>query len=169
MRPRAIYPRYVLCACILTLLANAAWAVETDCSGTKKSRAALVREIIRPGDRSDHELILAVRTHAISSKSPVLDESELTVYAFHDEYARAGRQTGYFLYTLKDGEKLWAKFESVNSMEGRGEVWEVTYQGVFRFIGGTGRYTSIRGGGHYQGKVRPESGFDETFVCAMEY
>lgn len=144
-------------------------AVEIDCSGTKKSKAALYREVIRPGDRADHELTLAIRTHAISSKSSDLDGSELTVYALHDEYSRAGSQLGYFLYTLKSGEKIWAKFDSVNSVAGTGDSWEATYQGVFRFIGGTGKYTAIRGGGHYQGKVRPVTGFDETFVCSMEY
>jgi hypothetical protein len=151
------------------LVSTPSWAAEIDCSGTKKSKAAPYREAIRPGDRADHELILAIRTHVISSKDPGLDGSELTVYALHDEYARAGSQTGYFLYTLKSGEKIWAKFDSVDSMAGTQDSWEATYQGVFRFIAGTGKYTAIRGGGHYRGKVRPVTGFDETFVCSMEY
>lgn len=160
--------RRVLCVCTLTLLANPSWAAESDCSGTKKSKATLSREVIRPGDSPDHELTLAVRTHAISSKSAVLDGSELTVYAFHDEHRRTGRQTGCFLYRLQDDERIWAKFDSVNFFAGKGDSWEATYQGVFRFIGGTGKYTAIRGGGHYQGKVRPATGFEEIFTCSME-
>lgn len=155
--------------CALALCALSSWAAEIDCSGTKKSKAAISREVIRPDDDSAHEMILAVRTHAISSRSPALDGSELKVYAFHDEYQHTGSQTGYFIYALKDGEKIWARFDSVNSMAGKEDLWEVTYQGVFRFLGGSGKYAAIRGGGHYQGKVRPVSGFDETFVCAMEY
>ena len=150
-------------------VSNASWADAVDCSGTKKSQAAPFSEVIRPGDRADHELILAIRTHVISSKNPDFDGSEQTVYALQDEYGHAGTQTGYFLYTLKSGEKIWAKFDSVNSTTGTRDAWEVTYQGVFRFIGGTGKYAPIRGGGHYQGKVRSTTGFDETSVCSMEY
>jgi hypothetical protein len=144
-------------------------AVTVDCSGTKKSKAAPYRQVIQPGDRTDHEMALAIRTHSISSKDPDFDGSEQTVYALQDEYSHAGTQTGYFLYTLKSGEKIWAKFDSVHSTTGTPDSWEVTYQGVFRFIGGTGKYAPIRGGGHYQGKVRSTTGFDETFVCSMEY
>lgn len=145
------------------------WATSVDCSGTKRAKAAPFKEVIHPGDRPDHELILAIRTHAISSRDPDFDGSEQTVYALHDEYAHAGTQSGYFLYTLKSGEKIWARFDSVNSTTGGKDSWEVTYQGVFRFIGGTGKYESVHGGGHYRGKVRPDTGFDETFVCSMEY
>ena len=140
-----------------------------DCSGTKKSKAAAYREVIRPGDRTDHEMILAIRTHVISSKDLDFDGSEQTVYAYQDEYDYAGTQAGYFLYTLKSGDKIWAKFNSVDSTTTTEGSREWTYQGVFRFIGGTGKYAHIRGGGHYQGKVRPDTGFDETSVCSAEY
>ncbi len=145
------------------------YAGEIDCSGTKKSISAPFREAVRVGDHPSHELVLAVRTHAISSRSPDLDGSELTTYALQDEHAGSGAQTGYFLYALTNGERLWAKFESVSALTGTRDAWEVTYQGVFRFTGGTGRYAAIRGGGQYQGRVRPATGFEETFACAMEY
>ena len=146
-----------------------AWAAAIDCSGTKVSKAAPFSETIRPGDRADHKMMLAIRTHEISSKDPDFDGSEQTVYALQDEYGHAGTQSGYFMYTLKSGEKIWAKFDSVDSMTGTRDSWEFTYQGVFRFIKGTGKYVAIRGGGHYKGKVRSTTGFAETFVCSMEY
>ena len=151
------------------IASSATWAEQMDCSGTKKSKAAPYTEIIRPGDRPDHEMIQAIRIHIISSKDPDFDGSEQTVYAHHDEYAHAGTQAGYFLYTLKSGEKIWAEFNSVNSRTGAQDSWEFTYQGVFRFIGGTGKYAHIRGGGHYQGKVRSSTGFEEISVCSAEY
>jgi hypothetical protein len=55
--------------------------------------------------RGDHEMILAIRTHVISSKDADFDGSEQTVYALQDEYACVGTQMGNFLYTLKSGEK----------------------------------------------------------------
>jgi len=114
-------------------------------------------------------MILAIRTRVISSNDRDFDGSEQTVYAYHDEYAHSGTQEGYFLYTFKSGEQIWAKFSSVNSTTSAQGSWEVTYQGVFRFISGTGKFAYIRGGGNYQGKVRPTTGFDETSVCSAEY
>jgi hypothetical protein len=114
-------------------------------------------------------MVQAIRVHLISSQDPSFDGSEQTVYAHQDEYGNSGSQSGYFLYTLKSGDKVWAKFDSVDALKRSGDSWKVTYQGVFRFISGTGRYTHIRGGGSYQGTVTPDSGFNETFVCSAEY
>jgi hypothetical protein len=150
-------------------VSSASRAAEIDCSGTKKSVSAPFREVVRPGDHPKHELVLAVRTHAISSRFADLDGSELTAYALQDEYAGSGSQTGYFVYALKNGERIWARFESVSALKGSADAWEATYQGVFRFTGGTGRYAAIRGGGQYQGRVRPGTGFEESFACTMEY
>jgi hypothetical protein len=137
-----------------------------DCSGTKKFKAAHFREVIEPGDRSDHLMILAIRTYVISSKDPDFDGSEQTVYAHHDEYGPSGTQDGYLLYTLKSGEKIWAKFNSVDANDPASS--ETTYQGVFRFIGGTGKFVNIRGGGHYEGKATA-SAFQETSACSAVY
>ncbi len=163
------FARITTGAIVIALFGHAAGAVELDCSGTKKSRTAPFRESVRPGDRPDHEIVLAVRTHAIRSNAPELDGAEQTAFALQDEYGFAGTQTGYFMYSLAEGNKIWAKFDSVDSRSGTSPNWEVTYQGVFRFISGTGKFSAIRGGGHYQGRVRPDSGFDESFVCRMEY
>jgi hypothetical protein len=46
--------------------------------------------------------------------------------------------------------------------------WESRYQGVFRFIAGTGKYKAIRGESHYQGVATPTGAADE-FVCSASY
>lgn len=151
------------------LASSESWAAAMDCSGTKKSKERPYTEVIRPGDRPDHEMIQAIRTHVISSKDADFDGSEQTVYAHQDAFAGAGTSIGYFLYTLKSGEKIWAKFDSVYSTKPTQGSWEATYQGVFRFVEGTGKYAGIRGGGHYEGKITPTAGFEESFVCSAQY
>lgn len=161
----------------VVVVASVTWmapaiAEKIDCSGTKTSKDAPYRESIKPGDRPEHELVLAIRNHAISSIHPDFDGSIQTAYAMHDEYGAGGAQSGYFLYTLTSGEKVWARFNSVDAIKkltGSKDTWEATYQGSFRFIGGTGKYAAIRGGGTYQGTVRPTTGFQETFACEAEY
>ncbi|HTS55826.1 MAG TPA: hypothetical protein VMH26_21360 [Burkholderiales bacterium] len=161
--------------CLLALAAagsffasSSTWADMMDCSGTKRSKERPYQEVIEPGDRPDHAMKQAIRTHAISSKNPDFDGSEQTVYAHEDNYANAGTSVGYFMYTLKNGEKIWAKFDSVFFTASTQGSWEATYQGVFRLTAGTGKYSGIRGGGSYKGKITP-AGFDETFVCTAWY
>jgi hypothetical protein len=150
-------------------VATSSLGASTDCSGTKKSKSAPYSEVIRPGDRPDHEMIQAIRIHTISSKDADFDGSEQTVYAHQDAYADAGTSVGYFLYTLKSGEKIWARFDSIYAKIPTQDSWHYTYQGVFRFVGGTGKYAAIRGGGHYEGKITPAAGFQESFTCSAEY
>jgi hypothetical protein len=147
-----------------------AQADEMDCSGTKRSLSSPYSEVIELGDDTSHQLKQQIRVHLISSKDPDFDGAEQTVYAHHDEYAGAGTSVGYFLYTLKSGEKIWAKFDSIYSTARMGKPdWEATYQGVFHFISGTGKYAGIRGGGHYEGTVTQSAGFNEASVCSAVY
>lgn len=170
MKPDALFCMLgsVMTVASLTVV-DAAQAAKIDCSGTKTSKDVPYREVINPGDRPDHELVLAIRNHAIASIHPEFDGSTQTAYAMHDEYRSGGTQSGYFLYTLQNGEKIWARFNSVDVVKSMQGSWEATYQGTFRFIDGTGKYAHIRGGGSYQGKVTPTAGFQETFVCEAEY
>lgn len=157
----------VTCLLITTGLAHAA---SIDCSGTKRSKEAVSTETIRPGDRPDHTLKLVVRTHVISSQDADFDGSEQAVYGLEDSVARGGTVVGYFLYTLKSGDKVWARFDSVYDMTPKpGESWESHYQGVFTFVRGTGKFVNIRGHGQYRGTVTPKEGFRETFHCSAEY
>ena len=157
----------VVCGSLFAI--SHAWADSMDCSGTKKSKDRPYTEDIRPGDHPDHVMRQAIRIHVISSKDADFDGSEQTVFAHEDYYANAGTSVGYFLYTLKSGDKIWARFDSVASTISTQGSWEATYQGAFRFIAGTGKFSGIRGGGHYEGKVTPGAGFVENFTCSAQY
>lgn len=160
----------VIAASGLATAGGPARADTMDCSGTKRSLSSPYSEVIDLGDDPSHQMKQQIRVHLISSKDPDFDGAEQTVYAHHDEYDGAGTSVGYFRYTLTSGEKIWAKFDSVYSVAGWGTPdWEATYQGVFHFVSGTGKYAGIRGGGHYQGTVTPNAGFKEISVCSAEY
>ncbi len=166
-------PSFLLIVIVASSLAAAggpARAAEMDCSYTKRSLSSPYSEVINLGDDPSHKMMQQIRVHLISSSDPDFDSAEQTVYAHQDEYAGAGTSVGYYRYTLKSGEKIWAKFDSTYLVAGWGTTdWEATYQGVFHFISGTGKYAGIRGGGNYRGTVKPGAGFNETTVCWAEY
>jgi hypothetical protein len=93
----------------------------------------------------------------------------LTVYAHLDQIGGTGLESGYNVSTLKNGEKLWTKWEGTHYFVPKGgDVWEIPYVGVFRYIAGTGKYKAIRGGGYYKGVATP-AGNTAEFICEAEY
>jgi len=153
---------------VCALVVGPSMAGVLDCSGSKVSKERPAPEVIKLGDRPDHELRQAIRVHLITSADAEFDGAEQTAYAHEDMTAGAGTSVGYFQYTLRSGEKLWAKFESVFSTI-RGDVRRTTYQGVFSFTSGTGKYKGVRGGGHYEGSITQADGFQEKSTCEAEY
>jgi len=160
--------------CVVEAVAVCAFAVGPsmadvlECSGSKVSKERPLPDVIKLGDRPDHELRQAIRVHVVTSGDVDFDGAEQTAYAHEDVTAGAGSSVGYFLYTLRNGDKLWARFESVFSTT-HGDAWRTSYQGVFTFISGTGKYKSIHGGGHYEGSITMADGFREKSTCRAEY
>ena len=154
----------------LTLASGQALSATMDCSATKKAiKETISSETIKPGDRPDRELVQTVRTDIISSDNPEFNGIEENVYLQMDQVGGAGDHYGYATMNLNSGEKIWAKFHGVHHFVPKGQDdWEVPFQGVFRYIAGTGKYKAIRGGGHYEGKVTP-NGILETITCSAEY
>jgi len=164
-----IFRTVSMVAAMGSLLATGlASAEQMDCSWSKQSKERMSYQEIRPGDRPDRQLRQYIRIDAVSSKNPQFDGTEQTVYVHEDLTGNAGRHSGYTAFVLKDGEKLWTKWEGVHYTIRTGGTWEARYQGVFHFIAGTGKYEAIRGGGHYEGIVTPV-GLTEDSVCSASY
>jgi len=141
---------------------GSALAEKWDCSGSKKSKQIISIEVIGPGDRPDRALVQLVRVDVFP------DGSEETVYEHDDQIGGTGTHSGYSVINLKSGERLWTKYEGVHYTVPKGDAWESRFQGVFRFIAGTGKYKAIRGGGHYQG-IGTRAGSTSESVCEAEY
>jgi hypothetical protein len=155
---------------ILGILLAPGWSLaeKMDCSGSKKSKQRVSREVIKPGDRPDRELAQTVRIDVLSSKNPEFDGVEQTVYNHSETVGGAGSHSGYAMTALKSGEKVWVRYQGTHHVVPKGDSWESSHQGVFRYIAGTGRYKAIRGGGYYQGKSTPD-GLTEDFKCEAEH
>lgn len=149
-------------------LAGAASAEHLDCSGSKVMKERTAYQVIDPGDREDHHMRQYVRIDTLRSKNPDIDGTDQRVFVHEDVLSLTGRHRGYGDFNLKTGEKLWYQFEGVSSVVRDGARWEAKYSGVFTFVGGTGKYSAIRGGASYQGTISP-NGLSESFVCSGEY
>lgn len=153
----------------LSLLApGATYSATLDCSHTKTRSVEVFRHTLNPGDRPDRELVQVSTVDVWTSDNPDLDGVEETVNVHLDHVGATGNHNGYSKWPLNTGETLWVKFNGVHHLVTDGDTWEVPYQGVFRFIAGTGKYKAIRGGGWYEG-VTNEKGKSEILHCSAEY
>jgi hypothetical protein len=153
----------------MLLVSAPAIAEKMDCSYSKKSKQEISNQAIEPGDRPDRRMIQFVRVDVLSSKHPEWDGAEQMVYGHSDSVGGSATNAGYSVTTLKNGEKVWSKWEGVQYLVSKGgDAWELPFQGVFRFIAGTGRYKAIRGGGHYRGVATP-AGLTQDSACEAEY
>jgi hypothetical protein len=163
-----------LCCSLFVIALGSAFAIGTaaaeqfDCSGSKVSTDRKSYAVIQPNDRADRQLRQYIRIDLLSSANPEIDGTEQTVFVHEDIVGNTGHHSGYGSFALKNGEKLWYKFDGVSSVVRDGAAWEAHYQGVFHFISGTGKYAAIRGGASYHGKVTP-AGLTEEFVCSASY
>ena len=159
----------VVAALGFMLISVSAIAEKTDCSNSRKSKQEISNQIIEPGDRPDHRMRQYVRLDVVSSKHPDWDGAESIVYGHTDTIGGSGTHRGYVVTTLTTGEKVWARWEGTEYLVPKGgDTWEVAFQGIFRFIAGTGKYKAIRGGGYYRGMATPD-GLTQDAVCDAEY
>jgi len=153
----------------LALLPGAVRGDTMDCSRTQKLDHMLSTQVLNPFDRQERQLTQTSLVLVSSSKNPEWDGAKMTTYEHADSVGGAGTHMGYGSVTLKSGEKVWVKWEGAHHVVMKGDgSWELPFEGAVHFIGGTGKYKAIRGGGYYQGKNTADSVFQDI-VCQAEY
>ena len=165
---RIVFRVVMLC---VFLAAGPGTAATWDCSNTKnQSKETISSHTIKPGDHPGRELVQIERVDIILSDDPELDGIESNVYVHLDHIGATGTNSGYEVWPLNSGEKVWVKFHGTHYFVAKGENdWELPYMGVFRFIAGTGKYSGIRGGGVYKGVASSAYGVRQEIICAAEY
>jgi len=153
----------------LCLISAPALADTMDCTRTQRLRKSISSQVLNPFDQPDRQLSQSNLLLVASSKNPEWDGVEMTTYEHADSIAGAGTHSGYGMVTLKGGEKVWVKWEGAHHTIVKPDGnWETPYQGVVRFIGGTGKYKAIRGGGYYEGTNTQDTVL-QHIVCHADY
>ena len=150
------------------LASGSAFADTMDCSGTKIAKERRNFEVIKPGDRPDRQLRQYVRLDVLSSDNPALDGTEQTVFVHEELIGPVGRHSGVGEFALRNGERLWYRFQGTSFRTDASGTWTARYHGVYEFLSGSGRYSAIQGAAHYEGEVTP-SAQTERFTCSATY
>jgi hypothetical protein len=152
----------VIAACAVVSLSFSAQAAEKKkISGTGKILQVISKTTLYLGDVPHHELSQEVRKqiYTPTEKPPDWDVAEEVVaYEQSDSVAGSGSHRWYGINRLKSGDERYEKGEGTHTTTVKaGGAWETTFEGKFEWIGGTGKYKNIKGGGTYKGKATAEA------------
>lgn len=145
-------------ALTLTALAISAHAAEKKINGVNHFGPHVSQTVSSPGDVPNHEIIQSIRLDTVSSSDPDFDGSRYINYEQVDQIAGTGSHRGYGRQITKSGDEIYHKWEGSHKTIVKDGTWESSFQGKFEYVGGTGKFKNIKGGGTYKGTVSPRGG-----------
>ena len=130
--------------------------------GTNKHTPPISRTVVSPGDDPQHELALLIRRDTTTSSDPDWNETELISYQQDDQVAGTGTHRAYFRRLRKNGETEYGSYEGMHKTSVKDDgSWEMTWEGTYQMIGGTGKFKNIKGSGTYRGKATAQGALTE--------
>jgi len=170
LMPRLVLVVLVAVLCVVLVSLSAEAGEKKKISGTNKLGTVLARSIAFPDNFPKHEMHQLVRKDTvISCSDPEWVGMELWTYDQNDRMGGKVSDRGYNVYLLKSGEKVFVRFESPLTITAKeGGAWEITGEGSYEYIGGTGKFKDLKGRGTYKAKITPEMGIS-IWEGEMEY
>ena len=163
----------VLVAISISLFSTSVHAEKKKVNCTTKWGKAQVAMMSPRVFNKDHILVQWERRDAVSSPDPDWNGTEAVYYEQADEVAGSAVVTGYAVLTFKNGDKAFYRIDGAYTGTYRESgAWEGTAEGLYRFVGGTGKYKNIKGTavGRCKGidTFVSEKETQETGGCTME-
>ena len=141
---------------LLLLYAQAAGAQPKKVTGTGKVDAALSETEMLPGDDPNHAIKLARMSFAYTSDDPLIGNFKSSVVEVSDYTAGNGMHRGWETGLHDNGDKLFFVYDGVTKTVLKTDrAPDITFEGRWRYTGGTGRFAGITGEGTYKGQVGP--------------
>jgi hypothetical protein len=105
-------------------------------------------------DGSNHEVKQEVQVSDIVYSDPRFGKAEEVVYIVADEVDGSGPHRGHFTDTHADGSQCYGDFEGATRTVAKPDgSWVATWEGTYRYLGGSGICKGLRGSGKYKGGV----------------
>jgi hypothetical protein len=150
---KSIQAASAVLACSLMVAMNSpASAEKREMTYVKTNYRTFAKSSTMINDGTNHEVRLEVTVSDIVYSDPKFGKAEEVVYLNADEVDGSGRHTGYFIDTHADGSQCYGDFEgSTKTTANADGSWSATWEGTYRFLGGSGICKGLRGSGKYKG------------------
>ena len=125
-----------------------------------------------PGDHPAHEVSLLAEHEMDTSSDPLFDGVQVRVIGVSDYTAGNGPHFGYRQTTHPNGDLSFMAYEGkTTTVVNEDGSMNTTFEGTWRFIGGTGQFEGVQGSGTYRGQVTeagPTYEFEGEYELAGE-
>ena len=138
---------------------------------TVKSNPRIVsRNAATVPDVPNHEIGQEVQLSDIKFSSPAFKVKDEWVYNQFTYVGGSGPHRGMFIDVHEDGTQTFGTFDggqkTVVNSDGS---WTATWEGTYKYTGGSGKFKNIKGGGTYKGKASSAGDFREDGKETLEY
>ena len=118
----------------------------------KKNFQTITKSSIMINDGSNHEVRQEVQLSEIAFSDPRFGTAQEIVYITSDEVDGSGPHRGHFIDTHSDGAQCYGDFEGATKTVAKPDgSWVATWEGTYRYLGGSGICKGLRGSGKYKG------------------
>lgn len=68
----------------------------------------------------------------------------------------SGPERGFYIDLHEDGNQTYGSWEGTKTLTTKPDgSWELHWEGTYKYLGGTGRFKNVKGGGKYKGSASP--------------
>ena len=159
---------YFAVFCTISLIASAAEKIEqTYVKGNFRTVARSAIPLSDPPNREmGQELTLADIKYSHSS----FKTKEEWAFTQFNYVGGSGPQWGTYVDVHEDGSQTFGRYEgSQKTISNADGSWTATWEGTYKYTGGTGKYKNIKGSGTYKGKATSAGDFREDGKETAEY
>ena len=136
----------------------------TDFSGTCSSRLQSQTIASVPGG-SDHQMGLAVMLGQHKCTEQKWNDAKLTYVGVTDVVDGQGKQNGHFHNTHTNGDTSFGTF---NAKVSTGPEAAMIVEGEWRFVGGTGSLSKLKGSGVFKAQMTSPTSSEMTWSGSYE-
>jgi hypothetical protein len=118
----------------------------------------------------NHEVVQELILQKSRFSSPDFAPEEEWIHLQTDQTDGTGSHRGYYIEIHPGGEQTYGTFDGTHKTVAKDDgSWSSTWEGTYRYVGGTGKYKNIKGGGTYRGRASPKEPFYEEGRQTIEY
>jgi hypothetical protein len=132
--------------------ASRADAEEKEQTSVKTNVVTAYKTTLQIGE--GHELTQALEISDIKFSDPDFGSAREWVYVHTDSIGGTGKITAYFVDYFDDGSQTYGRGEgTVKTTASPDGSWQADWEGTYSYLGGTGRFKDMKGGGTFKGSA----------------
>lgn len=166
------FARFLVAALTMALCVStfSAQAEKREQTSTKTNQRSLAKSTVTISDVPNHEVFQETLISSIKYSNPDFKVNEEWVYSQTDQVDGSGTHRCYWIDFHQGGEQTYGTCEGNHKTVAKDDgSWLSTWEGKYRYVGGTGKYKNIKGAGTYKGKVGSKEAFVEEAREQIEY